>query len=325
MSNHQNLDAGGPAENLPVESLVSIADGAVLADSRQVADVFGKRHDNVLRDIDGLLQSSKLRDVQKQWFMETLLPHPTVPGHSIRSFAMTRDGFTLLAFGFTGDEALGWKIKYIDAFNTINTMETELGLRRAVGSQEPESTPAQFLEHCRRRFKDIFSGDFISPDYLLKILFIGNIPYTGDRRFPLLAEESCEALGIGNKDAALGRLPPLAKGFVTVDFGGGPTAREAITEAALYALAFDRRQLNTAWPAGPGGLFPYDIAAKSDAVALSYQIKTLESYFRSFRESVSPGADLEEIPAFHNFERVISSAAQAADQQLTVGLPRRGH
>ncbi|WP_166144417.1 Rha family transcriptional regulator [Methylosinus sp. RM1] len=322
MSHDQNLDAGAPAENLPVESLVSISDGAVLADSRQVADVFGKRHDNVLRDIDGLLQSSKLGDVQKQWFREISHPHPTVPGRAIRSFALTRDGFALLAFGFTGEDALVWKIKFIEAFNVL---ETELGLQRVVGSEESESAPAEFLEHCRRRFKDIFSGDFISPDYLLKILFVGNIPYTGNKRFPLLAKESCEALGIGNKDAALRRLPALAKGFVTVDFGGGPTEREAITEAALYALAFDRRQLNTAWPAGPGGLFPYDIAAHSDAVALSYQIKTLESYFRSFRESVSPGAGLDEIPAFHNFERVISSAAQAADQQLTVGLPRRGH
>ncbi|WP_371824229.1 Rha family transcriptional regulator [Methylosinus sp. KRF6] len=284
--------------------------------------MFGKRHDHVLRDIDDLLHSPKLGDVQKQWFKENSLAHPTVPGRAIRSFAMTRDGFALLAFGFTGDEALEWKIKYIDAFSA---METELSLQRAVGSEEPLSASVELLEHCRRRYKDIFSGDFISPDYLLKILFVGNIPYTGNKRFPLLAKESCEALGIGNKDAALGRLPALAKGFVTVDFGGGPTEREAITEAALYALAFDRRQLNTAWPAGPGGLFPYDIAERSDAVALSYQIKTLESYFRSFRESVSPGAGLDEIPAFHNFERVISSAAQAADQQLTVGLPRRGH
>ncbi|WP_084485010.1 Rha family transcriptional regulator [Methylosinus sp. LW3] len=323
MSDHQNHDAGAPAENLPVESLVSVAEGRALADSRQVAKTFGKDHKHVLRAIDQLVaRLSHLKGPMAQkWAMgliERRDGHQTVRNRADRYFELDRNAFSLLAMGFTGDEALLWKITYIDAFTA---METELGLRR-VGSEEPESTPAEFVEHCRRRFKDIYSGDFISPDYLLKILFVGNIPYTGDKRFPLLAKESCEALGIGNKDAALERLPPLAKGFVTVDFGGGPIEREAITEAALYALAFDRRQLNTVWP---GGLFPYDIAAKSDAIALSYQIKTLESYFRSFRESVSPGAGLEEIPAFHNFERVISSAAQAADQQLTVGLPRRGH
>nr|WP_281803491.1 Rha family transcriptional regulator [Methylocystis echinoides] len=36
---------------------------------------------------------------------------------------MTRDGFTLLAMGFTGEAALRWKLKYIDAFNR---MEAEL-------------------------------------------------------------------------------------------------------------------------------------------------------------------------------------------------------
>ena len=62
--------------------------------------------------------------MQHQWFREIAVAHPTVPGRAIRSFEMTRDGFTLLAMGFTGDEALEWKIKYLEAFNT---METKLG------------------------------------------------------------------------------------------------------------------------------------------------------------------------------------------------------
>lgn len=36
---------------------------------------------------------------------------------------MTRDGFSLLAMGFSGEKALCWKIKYINAFNK---MEAEL-------------------------------------------------------------------------------------------------------------------------------------------------------------------------------------------------------
>jgi phage regulator Rha-like protein len=34
---------------------------------------------------------------------------------------MGRDGFTLLAMGFTGDKALWWKLKYIEAFNGRQT------------------------------------------------------------------------------------------------------------------------------------------------------------------------------------------------------------
>jgi hypothetical protein len=32
---------------------------------------------------------------------------------------MTRDGFTILAMGFTGKEAMAWKEKFIQAFNML--------------------------------------------------------------------------------------------------------------------------------------------------------------------------------------------------------------
>lgn len=34
---------------------------------------------------------------------------------------MSRDGFTLLAMGFTGPEALQWKLRYIEAFNQMES------------------------------------------------------------------------------------------------------------------------------------------------------------------------------------------------------------
>jgi Rha family phage regulatory protein len=37
-------------------------------------------------------------------------------------YDITRDGFTLLAMGFTGKEALQWKIKYMQAFNKMEAM-----------------------------------------------------------------------------------------------------------------------------------------------------------------------------------------------------------
>lgn len=45
---------------------------------------------------------------------------------------LTRDGFTMLAFGFTGEEAVAWREKYIAAFNW---MEREL-TRRAIQQQD---------------------------------------------------------------------------------------------------------------------------------------------------------------------------------------------
>jgi phage regulator Rha-like protein len=43
-------------------------------------------------------------------------------------FLMDRDGFSLLVMGFTGNKALAWKLKYIEAFNR---MEAELMKRQA--------------------------------------------------------------------------------------------------------------------------------------------------------------------------------------------------
>ena len=34
-------------------------------------------------------------------------------------YLMNRDGFNLLAMGFTGKEAVQWKLKYIEAFNQM--------------------------------------------------------------------------------------------------------------------------------------------------------------------------------------------------------------
>lgn len=40
-------------------------------------------------------------------------------GRTLPEYLMTRDGFTLLAMGFTGAKAMQWKIKYAEAFNTM--------------------------------------------------------------------------------------------------------------------------------------------------------------------------------------------------------------
>ena len=45
---------------------------------------------------------------------------------------MTRDGFTLLAMGFTGKAAMAWKVRFIEAFNL---MEAELAARTDEGIQ----------------------------------------------------------------------------------------------------------------------------------------------------------------------------------------------
>lgn len=50
-------------------------------------------------------------------FSETNIPDSY--GRNRRAFYMNRDGFTLLAMGFTGDKALKFKLQYIEAFNSM--------------------------------------------------------------------------------------------------------------------------------------------------------------------------------------------------------------
>lgn len=92
--------------------------------SKMIAEVFEKEHRNVLRDIDAF------RDVLnfEQMFFETT--EPDSYGRLQRVYQMNRDGFSLLAMGFTGQKALEWKVKYIEAFNymeqQLNTPELQM-------------------------------------------------------------------------------------------------------------------------------------------------------------------------------------------------------
>lgn len=108
--------------------------GEVRTTSRDVADLFEKRHDQILRDIGNLV--ADLPD-RLHTFEETVFERPNPSGGApiqSRGYEMTRDGFTLLAMGFTGKKALKFKLAYIEAFNR---METALRNRPAIDLNNP--------------------------------------------------------------------------------------------------------------------------------------------------------------------------------------------
>ena len=93
----------------------------LVVSSRQVAEDFEKYHKDVLESIRDIL---KAENSAVRYFYETTYK---VEGNnkSYPEYLMTRDGFSLLVMGFTGEKALKWKLKYINAFN-----EMELTLKR---------------------------------------------------------------------------------------------------------------------------------------------------------------------------------------------------
>ena len=93
--------------------------GSIRTSSRDVADLFGKEHRNVLRDIDALIAAEPtLAEGGLLSFEHTPYVEPAT-GQTYRQYEMSRDGFTLLAMGFTGKKALSFKMAYIAAFNAM--------------------------------------------------------------------------------------------------------------------------------------------------------------------------------------------------------------
>ena len=108
--------------NIASNQLVKVVNNQLVTDSRQVAEAFGKRHRDVMRAIETLWGGMRKIAHTQQMFYETTY-HNEQNGQDYKMYLMNRDGFSLLVMGFTGPEALEWKIKYINAFNE---MEKEL-------------------------------------------------------------------------------------------------------------------------------------------------------------------------------------------------------
>ena len=106
---------------------VSLHAGRPATTSLEVAQFFGKRHDNVLRDIAALLSQLPENSLQLN-FEETYQEQETPLGvKQVRMFILYRDGFMLLVMGYTGKKALAMKLAYIEAFNR---MEEELARQK---------------------------------------------------------------------------------------------------------------------------------------------------------------------------------------------------
>lgn len=97
-----------------MNKLVVMKNRQAVTTSTSLAENFNKRHDNVMRDIQNLK-----KDVLnfEEMFFETT--EPDSYGRERKVYLMNRDGFTLLAMGFTGKRAMEFKLKYIEAFNEM--------------------------------------------------------------------------------------------------------------------------------------------------------------------------------------------------------------
>lgn len=101
---------------LNFQDFIASEGDALTTTSQHIASAFGKRHDRVLRAIRTLM-SELPDDFNVPNFGEVV--YLDAKGESRVMYRMTRDGFALLAMGFTGKKALSFKVAYIHAFNAM--------------------------------------------------------------------------------------------------------------------------------------------------------------------------------------------------------------
>lgn len=116
--------------------MITERDGIPVTTSRVVAEQFGKQHKNVLRDIEELINQlkselvtedfnhPKIGEVTRTFAEENFITttYMDAKGEARPMYLLTRDGFTLLAMGFTGARAVQFKVAYINAFNRMERL-----------------------------------------------------------------------------------------------------------------------------------------------------------------------------------------------------------
>ncbi|EPH4853586.1 Rha family transcriptional regulator [Campylobacter coli] len=92
---------------------LEVVDNAVYTTSLSVAEVFNKNHKNIIRKINEFPKDNftKLNFEPSKYIDST--------GRVLPCYKITRDGFSLLVMGFTGEKAYKWKIEFIKAFNEM--------------------------------------------------------------------------------------------------------------------------------------------------------------------------------------------------------------
>ena len=113
-----------------MNELVIMQGRRAVTTSRNLARDFNKSHKDVLEAIDNVIKG--VAENTADLFHETSYVHEQNK-QEYREYFMNRDGFTLLAMGFTGQKALQFKLKYINAFNK---MEKSLNVLKPLTEKE---------------------------------------------------------------------------------------------------------------------------------------------------------------------------------------------
>lgn len=128
--------------------------------SVKIAEVFGKEHKNVIRTINNIIGDLRnLEDSGRLNFEPS--SYINLQGKEQKQYIVTRDGFTLLAMGFTGKKALEFKIQYIAAFNAMEqALKSQVPLdAKAIGGIVKNCCAVAVREELERVATDMVYAD----------------------------------------------------------------------------------------------------------------------------------------------------------------------
>lgn len=158
--------------------------------SLDVAETFGKRHDNVLRDARELGCSEEFRLLN---FEES--SYINAQGKRQPMIYMTRDGFTLLVMGYTGELAMKFKEAYIKQFNAMEAVIRGKLIEREKGIAVRQAL-TKALQQSSENYRMHGHAYSTYTNCIYKALFGMN------------ANQLREKYGIGKNDSIRDRLTP---------------------------------------------------------------------------------------------------------------------
>lgn len=129
--------------------------------SLDVAETFGKRHDHVIRDIENLLLGIP-KNGEGYFYKGDYTNEQNKQKYPM--YYMNRDGFTLLAMGYTGEKAMQFKLAYINQFNAmekaligkIKEREKGIAVRQALTKAIQQSNENERMHgHAYSTYTDI--------------------------------------------------------------------------------------------------------------------------------------------------------------------------
>ena len=157
---------------------------ATVVSSLDVAETFEKNHRDVMESIRNIESNISTAEFSALFFLDS---YKASNGKLNPMYLMTRDGFSLLVMGYTGEKAMRFKLAYIKQFNAMEKALQGKLIEREKGIAVRQSLTKALQQSAEN---ERMHGHAYSTytNCIYKVLFGKN------------AKQLREALGIGPKD-----------------------------------------------------------------------------------------------------------------------------